>query len=51
MHFTKHVQLCGTMEMTEYRDRNISGALIQKLYEQFDKKFTEYDIKKSGMFF
>ena len=45
------MQRCGTMEMIEYRDRNISRALIQKLYEQFDEKFTEDDIKKGGMFF
>ena len=37
--------------MTEYRDRNIRRALIQKLCEEFDGKFTENGLKKSGMFF
>ena len=32
--------------MIEYRDRDISCALIQKLCEEFDEKFTEDDIKK-----
>ena len=27
--------------MIEYRDRNIGGALIQKLCKEFDEKFTE----------
>ena len=37
--------------MIEYRDRNIRRALIQKLCEEFDGKFTENGLKKSGMFF
>ena len=32
--------------MIEYRDRNIRRALIQKLCEEIDEKFTEDDIKK-----
>ena len=32
--------------MLEYRDRNVRRALIQKLVEEFDEKFTEEDIKK-----
>ena len=32
--------------MIEYIDRNVRRALIQKLCEEFDKKFTEDDIKK-----
>ena len=32
--------------MTEYRDRNIRRALIQKLCEEFDEKFTEDEIKR-----
>ena len=34
--------------MIEHRDRNIRRALIQKLCEEFDKKFIEDDIKKEG---
>ena len=37
--------------MIEYRDRIIRCALIQKLCEEFDEKFTKDDTKKSGMFF
>ena len=32
--------------MIEYRDRNIRRALIQKLCEEFDEKFTEDEIKR-----
>jgi len=32
--------------LTKYRDRNIRRALIQKLVEDLDDKFTEDDIKK-----
>ena len=32
--------------MIEYIDPNVRRALIQKLCEEFDKKFTEDDIKK-----
>ena len=32
--------------LADYRDRNIRRALIQKLYEDLDDKFTEEDIKK-----
>ena len=34
--------------MIEYKDQNIRRTLIQKLREEFSKKFTEYDIKKEG---
>ena len=37
--------------MIEYRDQNIRRTSIQKLREEFSKKFTEYDIKNRGMFF
>ena len=37
--------------MIEYRDQNIRRTSIQKLREEFSKKFAEYDIKKRGMFF
>ena len=32
--------------MIEFRDRDIPCALIQKLREEFDEKFTEDDIKR-----
>ena len=32
--------------MLDYRGQNIWCSLIQKLHEEFDKKFTEHDIKK-----
>ena len=35
--------------MAEYMDRNIRRVLIKKLCEVLDEKFTEEDIKKSGM--
>ena len=37
--------------MIEYIYRDIPRALIQKLCEELDEKFTEYIIKKSEMFF
>ena len=37
--------------MIKYKDRNILRALIQKFCEEVDEKFTEDDIKKSGIFF